>query len=87
MKQKYTEEDFLRYAREAGLLDQLSAADLLTARESPEFGMSLASLKKDWANAGTGRRPGPGCGTRGSRRAWRGACRRRASGPGRRRRS
>ena len=32
MKQKYTEEDFLRYAREAGVLDQFSAADLATAQ-------------------------------------------------------
>ena len=47
----YKYEDFERQARAAGLLDQFSVYDLNTAKQNPEFGLSMLSYKQDYANA------------------------------------
>lgn len=49
----YTYEDFENAAIAAGLLDQFSQYDLNLARQYPEAGLSLVSLKQDYANATT----------------------------------
>lgn len=49
----YTYEDFERAASEAGLMGQFSQYDLDLARAHPEAGLSILSLKKDYANAKT----------------------------------
>lgn len=49
----YTYEDFERAANEAGLMGQFSQYDLDLARAHPEAGLSILSLKKDYANAKT----------------------------------
>jgi len=49
----YTYENFLDQAQKSGLYSQFSQSDLDTASKHPEFGMSILSLKKDYANATT----------------------------------
>lgn len=49
----YTYDDFLNAVNSSGLLHEFSQADLDTAREHPEFGLSILSLKKDYHNATT----------------------------------
>lgn len=49
----YTYNDFVTAANSAGLLQSFSSADLATAQKSPEFGISLLSLKQDYAKAST----------------------------------
>ena len=49
----YTYEDFERAANEAGLMGQFSQYDLDLARAHPEAGLSILSLKKDYAGAKT----------------------------------
>lgn len=53
MAVNYTYDDFYRAADAAGMLGQFSDYDLRTAQAHPEFGLSMLSLKKDYANAGT----------------------------------
>ena len=47
----YSYEDFEKAA--GGMLGQFSRYDLDLARQYPEFGMSILSLKKDYQNAQT----------------------------------
>lgn len=49
----YTYDDFLNAVNSSGLLHEFSQADLDTAREHPEFGLSILSLKQDYHNATT----------------------------------
>jgi hypothetical protein len=49
----YTYDNFVSAATNAGLLPSFSSADLATAQKYPEFGISLLSLKQDYANAQT----------------------------------
>ncbi|NCC83658.1 MAG: hypothetical protein EOM03_05970 [Clostridia bacterium] len=49
----YTYDNFVTAANGAGLLSSFSPADLATAQKYPEFGISLLSLKQDYANAQT----------------------------------
>ena len=49
----YTYEDFERAANEAGLMGQFSQYDLDLARAHPEAGLSILSLKRDYADAKT----------------------------------
>ncbi len=49
----YSYEDFENAANQAGLLGQFSQYDLDLARAHPEAGLSILSLKKDYANATT----------------------------------
>jgi len=51
MTSGYTYDDFIRAAGD--LLSQFSPADLATARIQPAFGMSMLTLKQDYAKAGT----------------------------------
>lgn len=53
MAYKFTYEDFDKAAREAGLYDRFSAADLKLARSNPDAGMSILNYKKDYMNATT----------------------------------
>lgn len=49
----YTYDDFERAANAAGMLGQFSQYDLDLARAHPEAGLSILSLKRDYANATT----------------------------------
>ena len=49
----YTYEDFEKKATDAGLMGQFSQYDLDTARQYPEFGLSILGLKQDYASATT----------------------------------
>lgn len=49
----YTYDDFVTAANKAGLMGQFSAQDLETAKKSPEYGLSVLSLKQDAAKANT----------------------------------
>lgn len=49
----YSYEDFERAANSAGLMKNFSSYDLDLARQHPEFGMSILSLKQDYNNAKT----------------------------------
>lgn len=49
----YSYDDFERAANAAGLMGNFSQYDLDLAREHPEFGMSILSLKQDYNNATT----------------------------------
>lgn len=49
----YTYDDFVSAASKAGMLGTFSQHDLQTAQKSPEFGLSLLSLKQDSAKATT----------------------------------
>lgn len=53
MAYKYTYEDFEKAAREAGLYDTFSDADLKLARQYADAGMSILNYKKDYMNATT----------------------------------
>ena len=50
---KYTYGEFENKAREAGMLDQFSEADMKLARENPNAGMGILSAKIGYSNAGT----------------------------------
>lgn len=49
----YTYDDFINAAGGAGMLNNFSQYDLDLAKKHPEFGLSILSLKKDYANAST----------------------------------
>lgn len=49
----YTYEEFLSKAESSGLKNQFSGYDMDLAKKYPEFGMSMLSLKQQWANATT----------------------------------
>lgn len=49
----YTYDDFVTAANKAGLMGQFSAQDLETTKKSPEYGLSMLSLKQDAAKANT----------------------------------
>lgn len=49
----FTYDDFTKAAETAGLLKQFSPQDLATAQKYPEFGMSILTLKQDYARAST----------------------------------
>lgn len=49
----YTYDDFVAAANKAGLMNQFSESDLVTAQKSPEYGLSMLSLKQDAMNATT----------------------------------
>lgn len=49
----YTYEDFEKKATDAGMMGQFSQYDLDTARQYPEFGLSILGLKQDYASATT----------------------------------
>ena len=49
----YTYDDFMARLNESGLQSQFSQWDMDTARQYPEFGISLISLKQDYNNATT----------------------------------
>ena len=43
----YTYDDFVNAANKAGLMNEFSSYDLDIAREHPEFGLSMLTLKQD----------------------------------------
>lgn len=49
----YTYDDFLAKLNQSGLAGQFSQADMDTALQYPEFGMSMISAKQNYANAQT----------------------------------
>ena len=49
----YTYDDFVKKAQQAGMIDQFSSYDLDLARQYPEFGLSMLSLKQNYAGANT----------------------------------
>lgn len=49
----YTYDDFVKAAKQSGLMGQFSQDDLNLAQKYPEFGLSVLSLKKDHNNAAT----------------------------------
>ena len=49
----YSYDDFVKAANNAGLWNQFSQADLSTARENPNFGMSILGLKQEYGSAAT----------------------------------
>lgn len=49
----YTYDDFVAAANKAGLMNQFSETDLVTAKKNPEYGLSMLSLKQDELNAKT----------------------------------
>lgn len=49
----YTYDDFVKRAQQAGMIDQFSSYDLDLARQYPEFGLSMLSLKQNYAGANT----------------------------------
>ena len=49
----YTYDDFVAAANKAGLMNQFSETDLVTAQKNPEYGLSMLSLKQDELNAKT----------------------------------
>lgn len=49
----YTYDDFLSAANKSGMYGQFDDDDLKIAQTSPEYGLSLLSLKKDYGNATT----------------------------------
>lgn len=53
MANTYTWEDFQRALEQSGLGNQFSQADLNSARQNPDFGMSMLAYKTDYANATT----------------------------------
>ena len=40
----YTYDDFVAAANKAGLMNQFSETDLVTAQKNPEYGLSMLSL-------------------------------------------
>lgn len=53
MAKSYTYDDFLKAAQRDGMLGEFSEYDLATAQQSPEFGLSMLTLKKDIHSANT----------------------------------
>lgn len=53
MAARYTYDDFYNAANSAGMLGQFSQYDLDLAQAHPEAGLSLLTLKQDYAKAGT----------------------------------
>ena len=49
----YTFDEFLTAAKTAGVLGQFSQYDLKLSKDHPEFGLSLVTLKQDYAKAAT----------------------------------
>lgn len=49
----YTYDDFLQAAERDGMLGEFSEYDLATAKQNPEFGLSMLTLKKDIHKANT----------------------------------
>lgn len=49
----YTYDDFVSAANSAGMMGEFSEYDLQTARNDPEYGLSILRLKQDAANATT----------------------------------
>ncbi|MBR6811929.1 MAG: hypothetical protein IKM51_00985, partial [Oscillospiraceae bacterium] len=49
----YTYDEFISRANKAGLTNQFSSYDMELAKKYPEFGISMLSLKQQWANAAT----------------------------------
>lgn len=49
----YTYNDFENAAKQSGLFDQFSSADLKLAQSNPDAGMSILKYKKDYQNATT----------------------------------
>lgn len=49
----YTYDDFLQAAQRDGMLGEFSEYDLATAKQNPEFGLSMLTLKKDIHKANT----------------------------------
>ena len=49
----YTYADFEQAAKQAGLLNQFSKADLTLAQQNPDAGMSILKYKQDYLNAST----------------------------------
>ncbi|MBQ7346113.1 MAG: hypothetical protein IJW45_08675, partial [Oscillospiraceae bacterium] len=49
----YTYDDFVSAASSAGMMGEFSEYDLQTARNDPEYGLSILRLKQDAANATT----------------------------------
>ena len=43
----YTYDDFLKAADTAGLTEQISPYDMETAKNSPEFGLSMLGLMRE----------------------------------------
>lgn len=52
-KSRYTYDQFRKAAQDSGLWGQFSQADLLTAQQTPDFGMSILKTKQDYQNATT----------------------------------
>lgn len=53
MATQYTYDDFVKKATDAGLMGNFSQYDLDVAKQHPEFGLSILSLKQDNLNAKT----------------------------------
>lgn len=49
----YTYEQFEQAAKDSGLYNQFSSADLSLAQKNPDAGMSILKYKQDWQNATT----------------------------------
>ena len=49
----YTYEQFEKAAKDSGMYEQFSVADLELAKQNPDAGMSILSYKQDYANATT----------------------------------
>lgn len=49
----YTYDQFEKAARDAGLYDSFSSADMSLAKQNPDAGMSILKYKQDWMNATT----------------------------------
>ena len=49
----YTYDDFVKAANDAGVMGSFNENDLSTARQNPEFGLSLVTLQKDMNGATT----------------------------------
>ena len=52
-KSRYTYDQFRKSAQDSGLWGQFSQADLSTAQQNPDFGMSILKTKQDYRNATT----------------------------------
>ena len=67
----YTYADFEQAAKQAGLLNQFSKADLTLAQQNPDAGMSILKYKQDYLNASTDEaRAAANAGAEGVRSSW-----------------
>lgn len=67
----YTYADFEQAAKQAGLLNQFSKADLTLAQQNPDAGMSILKYKQDYLNATTDEaRAAANAGAEGVRSSW-----------------